>query len=185
MIIHISGPSGSGKTTLGKRIQKHFNVTVKDLDDLRDEFINAYYGDKSWSTLDEPAYQKHIDNYIEDIKGHLVLTGLSCTPWNHTHYFDVHATHKYYIAVDDKVILKQKCLRWFHEIINDKIAMDDLVNRNDRFLRGINYGINEACCLEKIKEESTQWNEAHKIMGYTFASADEIFELVTDLLDHK
>ena len=49
MIIHISGPSGSGKTTLGNKLKNEFKnkIVVKDLDDLRDEFIKSYYGKKN------------------------------------------------------------------------------------------------------------------------------------------
>ena len=41
MIIHISGPSGAGKTTLGKKLKAYYKnkIIVKDLDDLRVEFI--------------------------------------------------------------------------------------------------------------------------------------------------
>ena len=52
MIIHISGPSGSGKTTLGNKLKKRFGkpIVVKDLDDLRAEFVKKHYGgyDKIW-----------------------------------------------------------------------------------------------------------------------------------------
>ena len=49
LIIHISGASGSGKTTLGNKLKKHFKrkIIVKDLDDLRDEFIHQFYGKKN------------------------------------------------------------------------------------------------------------------------------------------
>jgi uridine kinase len=45
IIIHISGASGSGKTTLGKKLKIYFqsSVIVKDLDELRDEFIKVFY----------------------------------------------------------------------------------------------------------------------------------------------
>lgn len=48
IVIHISGPSGSGKTTLGNKLIKKYGkrVTVKDIDDLRQEFIKSYYGEK-------------------------------------------------------------------------------------------------------------------------------------------
>lgn len=46
MIIHISGPSGSGKTFLGNKLKENFGskIVVKDLDDLRYEFIINKYG---------------------------------------------------------------------------------------------------------------------------------------------
>lgn len=41
LIIHISGALGSGKTTLGDKLKEQFKskIVVKDLDNLRDEFI--------------------------------------------------------------------------------------------------------------------------------------------------
>lgn len=67
MIIHISGVSGSGKTTLGNKLKKKLGkkIIVKDLDDLRDEFIKSYYGEKRWTYINVSKYQKYIDNYIE------------------------------------------------------------------------------------------------------------------------
>lgn len=45
-IIHISGPIGAGKTTLGEKLTKRFGkkITVKDIDDLLEDFLKYYYG---------------------------------------------------------------------------------------------------------------------------------------------
>jgi adenylylsulfate kinase-like enzyme len=50
LVIHISGPSGSGKTTLGNKLKEIYDdkIIVKDIDDLRQEFINLFYDD-SWT----------------------------------------------------------------------------------------------------------------------------------------
>lgn len=71
-IIHISGPSGSGKTTLGNKLKNKFSdaIVVKDIDDLRVEFIAEHYHDKEWSVIDKEAYQKYIDEYVKNIKNH-------------------------------------------------------------------------------------------------------------------
>jgi uridine kinase len=60
IIIHISGASGSGKTTLGNKLKDKLGnkVIIKDLDDLRDEFITNFYGNKKWTYIDEDEYQK-------------------------------------------------------------------------------------------------------------------------------
>lgn len=60
LIIHVSGPSGSGKTTLGNKLKEKFKskIIVKDLDDLRAEFIDSYYSKKfNWENFDSTAYQ--------------------------------------------------------------------------------------------------------------------------------
>ena len=61
IIIHISGASGSGKTFLGNRIKEKLknNCIIKDLDHLRDEFINKFYGNKKWTYIDEYEYQQY------------------------------------------------------------------------------------------------------------------------------
>ena len=68
MIIHICGPSGSGKTTLGNKLKKKYcnKIVVKDLDDLRDEFIKSYYGVKRWTFINVREYQKYINDYIKN-----------------------------------------------------------------------------------------------------------------------
>ena len=55
IIIHISGASGSGKTFLGNHLKEQFGkkIIVKDLDDLRDEFIKIFYGNKIWTYINE------------------------------------------------------------------------------------------------------------------------------------
>ena len=63
LVIHISGASGSGKTTMGNELKKHFKnkIIVEDLDNLRDEFIKHYYGNKKWTYINEDEYQNYID----------------------------------------------------------------------------------------------------------------------------
>ena len=73
LIIHISGASGSGKTTLGNKLKEHFKskIVVKDLDDLRGEFIKIQYGNKfNWEKFDSNIYQSFLDKYILSQKNH-------------------------------------------------------------------------------------------------------------------
>lgn len=78
MVIHISGASGSGKTTLGKKIKERFGrkVVIEDLDDLRDNFIKNFYGDRKWRFINEKAYQKHIDEFVFEHKKPIIFVGL-------------------------------------------------------------------------------------------------------------
>jgi deoxyadenosine/deoxycytidine kinase len=79
MRIHIAGPSGAGKTTIGNKLKDKFKnkIVVKDIDDLRSDFIKEFYGDKKWTIIDKKAYQKYIDDYVGKIKKPLILVGLN------------------------------------------------------------------------------------------------------------
>lgn len=118
LIIHISGASGSGKTILGNKLKEKFKskIVVKDLDDLRDEHIKKTYDtSKGWS-IDEVKYQKFIDNFIKKQKKPIIFVGLND---NHLGikklYYNTHSLYKFYIDIDDKELVKQKCLRMLTE----------------------------------------------------------------------
>jgi hypothetical protein len=66
LIIHISGASGSGKTTLGNKLKENFKskIVVKDLDELIDEFIQNYYGNKSFTYIDKLKLDISLENGI-------------------------------------------------------------------------------------------------------------------------
>jgi len=120
-IIHICGAPGSGKTFLGNKLKKLFKnkIVVKDLDNLRDEFIHTFYGNKSWTYIDEPEYQNYIDNYIKKQKKPIVFVGLNDNTIfgkNKELYYNVHSQYNYYIDMDDMIIVKQKCLRLLNDI---------------------------------------------------------------------
>jgi len=189
MIIHISGPSGSGKTTLGNKLKEKFGnkVVVKDLDNLRDEHIKKSYDTtKGWS-VDEVKYQKFIDDFVKKQKKPIIFVGLND---NHLGikkiYYNVHAEHNFYIDIDDKEILKQKCLRMLtEEIPNDKMAMKDLVDNNERFIKGMKFAIDGACNLKVITKENNKLKKDYTQMGYKFLSREEIFKDVSNLLTKK
>ena len=67
IIIHISGVSGAGKKTLGNKLTEQFKnkIVVKDIDDLRRDFIKKYYGNKKFDIIDKVEYQKYIDNFVK------------------------------------------------------------------------------------------------------------------------
>ena len=101
-IIHISGPSGAGKTTLGEKLTKRFGkkITVKDIDDLRRDFIRYYYDNKIFQLIDKVGYQKYIDNFIKKHSSKpIVFVGLNNMPWWHAnHYYNMHANHNYLLT---------------------------------------------------------------------------------------
>jgi len=83
MIIHISGASGSGKTTLGNKLKEEYGnkIIVKDIDDLRREFIEDYYGNMKFDIIDMSEYQLYIDKFVKNnsLKP-LIFVGLNNMP---------------------------------------------------------------------------------------------------------
>ncbi len=114
LIIHIIGPSGAWNTTLGEKLEVEYSnkIIVKDIDDLRHEFINKHYGEKKWNIIDKDAYQLYIDDYINKQNKPLIFVGLNNMPWWHKDlYYNMHPTHKFYINIPDEIVIKQKCIR--------------------------------------------------------------------------
>lgn len=187
LIIHISGASGSGKTTLGNKLKEHFKskIVVKDLDNLRDEHINKTYDtSKGWS-VDEVKYQKFINDYISKQKKPIIFVGLND---NHLGtkkmYYNTHSQYNFYIDIDDMIIVKQKCLRMLtEEIPNDKYAMKDLVENNEKFIRGMKFAIDGACNLKKITKQNNKWKKDYEKQGYKVMSRENIFKSVVKILN--
>jgi energy-coupling factor transporter ATP-binding protein EcfA2 len=186
VVIHICGPSGSGKTTLGNKLKNIFNnkIVVKDIDDLRTEFIIKYYGNKRWTTINKKAYQQYINKYISSQTKPLIFVGLNNMPWWHTnHYYNMHSDYNYYIELDDDTILKQKCSRLFKDLIMDEDAFGYLINDNERFVRLRKLAIEGECSKTKIIKMNEKWNNDYKKQNYTFASRESIFKIVSKLLN--
>ncbi len=119
-IIHISGASGSGKSTLGQKLSTYF--TVFDLDRILFDFVKQCEESKeSAKSIFENwiyRYQTHLNNLIsqqtQDPKKVLIFVGLNTsigsinfrkstfTPPKH--FYDLHATHKFYIDLTTEIL---------------------------------------------------------------------------------
>ena len=184
LIIHISGPSGAGKTTLGNKLLKKFknNIIVKDIDDLRKEFINEHYGDKEWNDFDKDAYQQYINDYIGKQNKPLIFVGLNNMPWWHEDlYYDMNPTHKFYIDIPDELVIKQKCMRVLH-IEKDEMAMNDMINDNKKFIEIITRRIKKDCDAEKTIKFNKKWNKYYQEQGYEILSRRKIYKTVCKIL---
>jgi hypothetical protein len=186
MIIHISGPSGSGKTTLGNSLQKEFGkrIVVKDIDDLRTDFIKKYYGNKKFDIIDKEEYQKYIDGFVKKHSSKpLVLVGLNHMPWWHpNHYYDMHSTHDYFIDLDDETIVKQKCKRLLLDLANSEEDMKYLVDNNEKYIKNVSGAIAEECSLKKMVKLNKKWRKDYMKRDYKFMSREAIFKNVSKIL---
>jgi hypothetical protein len=187
IIIHISGASGSGKTFLGGRIKEKLknNCIVKDLDDLRDEFINKFYGCKKWTYIDYYEYQSYINDYINKQKKPIVFVGLNDNTIygkNKKLYYNLHSQYNYYIEIDDMTIVKQKCLRLLNSIQNDKFAMNDLIKNNEMFIKNFSQAVKTECSAKETIKMNTKWKKDYKKQGYKLMSREYIYTNVIKLL---
>jgi len=190
LIIHISGASGSGKTTLGNKLKEEFKskIVVKDLDELRDEFIKEFYGNKKWTYIDENKYQSYIDSYINKQKKPIIFVGLNDNTVygkNKNLYYNVHSQHNYYIEIDDMIIVKQKCIRLLNDIQTDKMAMDDLVKNNEKFVKKFTEAIKIECSAKQTIKQNNKWKKDYEKQGYKFMSRENIYKSVVKILNNK
>ena len=190
LIIHISGASGSGKTTLGNKIKEQFKskIIVKDLDILRDEFIKEFYGNKKWTYIDENEYQSYIDSYINKQKKPIIFVGLNDNTVygkNKNLYYNVHSQYNYYIDIDDMIIVKQKCIRLLNDIQTDKMAMEDLVKNNEKFVKKFTEAIKIECSAKQTIKQNNKWKKDYEKQGYKFISRENIYKSVVKILNNK
>ena len=191
LIIHISGASGSGKTTLGNKLKEHFKskIVVKDLDILRDEHIKKTYDtSKGWS-IDEVKYQKYIDNFVNKQKKPLIFVGLNDNPLGIKNiYYNVHSQYNFYIDIDDKIILKQKCIRFLTDDLPshfDNQVINDIMNNNEFFIKQITKLIKNECSMKKMLKLNNKWKKDYKKQGYTFMSRENIYKSVVKILNNN
>jgi energy-coupling factor transporter ATP-binding protein EcfA2 len=184
MIIHICGSSGSGKTTLGNKLKSKYKnkIIVKDIDDIRTDFIKEYYGNKKFDIIDKVEYQKYIDNIVNNNSSKpLIFVGLNHMPWWHSnHYYNMHSTYNYFIELDDMTIVKQKCKRLLSDII--KNDMDYLVNNNEKFIKNVSNAIADECNLKNTIKMNKKLNKYYKKQGYKFMSSDTIYKEIVKLI---
>ena len=195
LIIHISGASGSGKTTLGNKLKEQFKskIVVKDLDNLRDEFIKEFYGNKKWTYIDENEYQSYIDSYINKQKKPIIFVGLNNNTVygkNKNLYYNVHSQHNYYIEIDDMIIVKQKCIRFLTDELKDMVTKNkaiirDITEDNEKFVRLIKENIERECGTKETLKINKMWKKDYEKQGYRFMSRENIYKSVVKILNNK
>ena len=193
LIIHVCGPSGSGKTTLGNKLKEHFKskIVVKDLDELLDEYFVDHFGKNSLHNLgdvNEKLYQKYIDNYINKQQKPIIFVGLNDNfvdfyPKRKNIYYNLHTNHKYYIDIDDNIIIKQKCERFFNNIKNDTTIMNELITNNSKFIEQISKAINTECNAKYIIKWINKWKKDYKKQSYTFTTRENIYKTIIKILN--
>jgi len=194
LIIHISGASGSGKSFLGQKLTDLFGdkIIVKDLDELLDDYFAEHFGKNSSYNLgdvNEESYQDYIDNYISKQTKPIIFVGLNDNfidfyPKRKDIYYDIHAKYKYYIDISDDIIIKQKCMRFLDNIKNDSNMTNDIVGDNIKFIKQMIKAVNTECNERYIMRWINKWKNDYKKHDYKFMDRNEIYQDVTNILQH-
>lgn len=193
MIIHISGPSGSGKTFLGNKLKENFGskIVVKDLDDLRYEFIINKYGSykNMWKKKDfiwdKDAYQNWIYEYIKKQKKPIIFVGLNHMPWwNKDLYYDLQSGINFYIKLTTEKIFEQRCKRFLSDVFEDnfKKTVKDIIKNETKTIENLQEALKHECSYKEIKDLTDKWNKDYKKQNYKFLSSDKIFNEISKLL---
>lgn len=194
LVIHISGASGSGKTTLGNKLKSLFRnrIIVKDLDELRAEFIQQRYGSNyDYKSFDAPGYQSFLDNYISSQKKPLVLTGLNNMFWWHKDlYYGLSSNHNFYIDLDDMVVVQQKCIRFITDEMKDMVTKNpdiirDITENNKKFVRLMKQNIEQNCGSKETLKINRMWKKAYTKQGYQLIPREEIYKKVVNILQKQ
>lgn len=186
MIIHVAGAPGSGKTFLGERLKKEFgdDILVKDIDDLRADFIKSQYKGAKFEEFDKKAFQTFINDFIKANQfAPLIFVGLNVMPWWHKdHFYNLHATNNFYLTVDNATLLQRKCRRLLTSLANSEADMDFLVQNNSKYIANVTAALRDECSLEKTIHESDTLSKSFKDQGYTLMAPDEVFRQITQLV---
>lgn len=174
---------------MGKKLKEAFKgkIVVKDLDELRDEFIARHYQGRSWKYIDSTRYQQYIDDYVARQKKPIVFVGLNDnTVYGRDKklYYDVHATHTYYLDVEERDLLRQKCTRLLRDIQEDEGAMSDLMHNNAVFIKKFTDAIRSECDAKKNKEMNERWKRDYDKQGYRIMNRERVCASVSRVLRH-
>jgi adenylate kinase family enzyme len=188
LVIHISGPSGSGKTILGNKLQKHFGqkIIIREFNDIRDEYVKKHIDtSKKWA-IDYNKMQLYLDEYIKQNNNKpLIIIGLTDNPLGHDKiYYKIPATHKFYIDIDDNILLKQRCDRFTAENIPDELNIPDKAAQNNENFKKISFikGYNLECSAKLVSADNKKWKRYYKKQEYKIMTSELIFKHICDIL---
>ena len=171
-IFHISGNQGSGKTTLGNKLKKILGnkVIIKDFDELYNEFKNKK----------KRSYQKYIYDFIKSHRNkNIIFTGLDADiclgSGESNNYYDMKADYKYYIDIDENIILKQKFLRQVDKLYERKDWFIDTFLENKKNEKFIQEKILRFVDILSWRKQMNECNKKKRKRGYKFMNREDIY----------
>ena len=103
---------------------------------------------------------------------------------NKSLYYDLHSHYNYYIEIDDMIIVKQKCLRLLDDIQNDEMAMKDLIENNQLFVKMFSQAVKRECSAKETIKMNNKWKKDYEKQGYKLMSRENIFKNVVKILNN-
>lgn len=119
-IVHIICPTLIENDKCEKKLKKIFEKTtiIKNLNELKKEYIKKNYGEKKYYYFEEKKYQNYIYKYIEEnLNKSMIFIGFNFDVKNPKRYYDLKTTQKYVINIDVKIIMKEKINKLFCEYL--------------------------------------------------------------------
>lgn len=102
---------------------------------------------------------------------------------NPGHYYDIGATKKYYIKINNNIVFEQKCMRLINDIgEKSKVIIKEIRKNEKQTIEGLGNAFKFECGYKNIMNETEQWNNDYKKQGYSFLSREKIFEKIKSLI---
>jgi len=172
---------------MGRQIKRRYRgaVFVKDVDELREEFIKQKYGAARVEQFDAGAYQAFIDAYVAAHRARpRVFGGLNTMPWWHPRlYYDLHATHKYYIDVAAATLVERTCVRLLRRLASSRRDLEFLVEHNAAWIANVQRAIADECSLKATSQRAARFAASARRRGYKIMQFAKIFDRVCGALD--
>lgn len=181
-IFHISGNQGSGKTTLGNKLKNKIKnkAIIKDFDELYSEFRNTK----------KRSYQKYINDFIKSHRNKdIIFTGLDADiclgSGKGNNYYDMKADYKYYINIDENIILKQKFLRQVDKLYERKEWFINTFLENKKNEKFIREKILRFVDISSWRKQMNKCNNLYRKRGYKFMSRENIYNDILKKLNYN
>lgn len=192
VIIHICGAHGSGQSFMAEKLkEKKFikkYVIVKELDELKREFINAKKPNLNNPNQLEILFQNYIDDYIDSVTRPIIFIGLNnkkSSSYSSKDYYNLHSKCNYFIDIDDRTLLKQKCFKMLTEVPDDKKMANDLMNNNSVFIKKMNKQVEDFCKMSGTIQDNSKLKLYYKSKGYQFKERNEIVKSISAIFKHN
>lgn len=183
IIIHIAGPAGSGKTYIGKKIQNICNCTVKDLDDLWNEYTSEL------NKIPTLEYQEYIDDFIEKHNVNpIVFVGIDankCLPnpdgkSEHVDKYNFHTNYLLYLRPELQSLITRRFSREVDKLASQASTLIKKYFEGDKekIMKKILRKVDINFMIQNIGE----CDKIYESYGYKFMTYDECFEYVQEII---